>query len=148
MRIYGPVWNYALKFKKKYSNIRSLVVTERKATISFVCRGNSFHCDIMEWEFFISRLGAATVSSGEHNLSRIQQRISGISSLYKTGSVQRKRRNWQGGTMEGSFIPGCTFTTSKVNCHKADETESCVYASPRAQLFTQTHFSIFGRFEK
>jgi hypothetical protein len=29
--------------------------------------------------------------------------------------------------MEGSLIPGCTFTTSKVNCHKAGKSESCVF---------------------
>ena len=116
--------------KTKHVNIWSSVVTWNNSTVLFIHRGNLFHCEIMEWEFFISRLEAVTVSSGEHNLSRVQQRISRTSSLYKSGCVpvQRKRRKWQGSIAEGSFVPGRSFSTSKMNCHRAEESGFLVCA--------------------
>lgn len=45
--------------------------------------------------------------------------------------------------MKGRFVPGCTFTTGKVNCHKADESDSfvcvCVYASAREHACVRAH---------
>jgi hypothetical protein len=61
-------------------------------------------------------LEAVTVSSGEHSLSRVQQRISRTSSLYKTGCVpvfREKEENDNGASRREASSQGAVSRQAK-----------------------------------